>query len=117
MRRTPRPYARPTFTATEGVDDTAVTQTLAAAAGTIHVLDHLAVSYDKSPTIDHLVTVSIGGTVVFEVRVKAADDGPHFFPFVEPFETDDNEAMVISCAAAGTGAGDDVQAKISTRTR
>ena len=73
--------------------------TLAADADQTHVLDALYYSYDAAPT-GGLLTVTIGGTTVFEVDVTAG--GPDDFEFPNGLYNDaKNEEMVVTLAAAG----------------
>lgn len=78
------------------------------------VLDWLAWSYSGSPT-GGKVTVSIGGTVLFEVDIT--DDGPGAFhfenaPLYDANETT-NQALVVTLAAGGAG----VTGKLNIRYR
>lgn len=79
--------------------NTAVTQTFAAVVGKSHRLTSLAVSYSAAPTGGR-VTVSDGGTVVFEVDVTAA--GPVSVPLPGGgLQGTANTAMTVTLAAGG----------------
>ena len=93
--------------------DTAAIITLAAAAGTRHVVDQVFGSYSAAPTGGSLtiaLTV-LGVAVSMVVAITAA--GPFDFVFAQPLQGDENTAITITLA---TGAGT-VVGKVNALTR
>jgi len=78
----------------------AVVTKAAAGAGVCNVIDGIAWSYDAAPTNGGL-TITDGGSTVFQVAVTAA--GPGFFLFPRPLKSAANSAMVVTLAAGGSG--------------
>lgn len=92
---------------------TAAIITLAAAAGTRHVVDQVFGSYSAAPTGGLLtIALTVGGTAVsLIVHITAA--GPFDFVFAQPLQGDDNTAITITLAS---GAGS-VVGRINALTR
>lgn len=78
----------------------AVVTKAAAGAGVSNVIDGIAWSYDAAPTNGGL-TITDGGSTVFQVAVTAA--GPGFFLFPRPLKSAANSALVVTLAAGGSG--------------
>jgi hypothetical protein len=88
---------------TTAAANTAVTQTLAASANVVHGVQTITVSFSgTAPTIG-LLTVTDNGTTVFSSDLPLSLNTPTVFN-VPITATAANQAMVITVAAAGTGA-------------
>jgi len=96
---------------TAKADNGAATITLAAESGRTHVLDKLTAGFEAAPAAAKLLTVSIGGTVKFQAYLD--DAIPHHFDF-DGLHGGENEAMVISLPASGTGG---VEGYVNSLTR
>jgi len=73
--------------------------TIPASGDDFHVIDWIAGSYAGGPT-NGLLTVTIGGTLVFQVAITAG--GPFYFDFKHPLYTQvKNQAVVITLADGG----------------
>lgn len=106
------PVAKPLISTHAPIAATDAVVTLAAAETKFHVLDWVAYSYSASPTGGAL-TVTIGGTTVFQVAITAAGPGMFDFSDAPIYTITKNQAMVITLASGG-GA---VVGKLNTRTR
>jgi len=84
----------------EPAANTAAIVTLAAAAGTRHVLGLLTWSYDDDPTGGSL-TFQHGVTTLFKVDITSG--GPGFFQFNPPILGDDGVSMTFTLTAGGAG--------------
>jgi hypothetical protein len=79
--------------------DTAAVVTLAAAGeGVSHVITGIYFGYDDTPTGGSL-TVTDGGSTVFQIPVTAAGAG--FIPFDPPLKGTANSEVVVTLAAGG----------------
>lgn len=86
--------------------DTAAVITLAAAAGTRHVVDKVFGSYSAAPTGGSLtIALTVAGSAVsLVVAITAA--GPFDFDFPVPLQGDENTEITITLAAgSGTVVG------------
>lgn len=72
--------------------------TYAAQVNLAHSIDAIMWSYDGTPTGGRL-TVTDGGTTVFDVEITSG--GPGFFNFPGGIRGSENSALVITLAAAG----------------
>lgn len=93
--------------------NTAAIITLAAEAGTRHVLDEVFGSYDASPTAGSLtIALTVEGAAVSLV-VAITATGPFDFVFAQPLQGDVGTAITITLAAAGAA----VTGKLNALTR
>jgi len=90
-------------------DNTEAKVTLAAAAGTQHVLDKVFGAYDDDPGAEKALTIdlTVAGTAVTLTYPVATDDGfvePRFnLDFNPPLQGDENTAIEIALPAGGAG--------------
>ena len=100
-------------------DTTAAVITVAAAAGTRHVVDKVFGAYDDDPGAEKALTIAltVAGTAVTFTYPVASDDGfmePRFdLNFNPPLQGDDNKAITITLAAGGAG----IAGKLNALTR
>lgn len=107
----PETTAKASFSkvASSGGGVTTITKT--GTTGTVHVLDWMVASFNETPTAAAALTVTIGGTVVFNVDISTA--GPHSFTFPGGMYGVLGNALIVSMAVGG---GSEV-GKISARFR
>lgn len=97
-------HAQPQFASKlDASANAAASVTIAADPDQFWVLDWIAWSYDGTPSGS--LTVSIGGTVVFEVDVITGGQGLLRFDGAEIYNAAQtkNEALVVTLAAGGSG--------------
>ncbi len=104
MKHFPDGVAASTFS-TVSASDAEATETVAAVADQIHVVDFVTVGFDQAPGGVALFKITIGGTIVFQFDYPATSLGTFHFVFPRGLYGNVNEAVVFSLAAGGT-AGD-----------
>ena len=97
MRLTPVSQGTVTPRTNTEAANTAVAITLAANADEYHVLHAIQYSYTAAPT-NGGITVTIGGTTVFDFDIVGTEDT---IEFPKPIYQNKNEAMVITLKAGG----------------
>lgn len=78
--------------------NTAAVVTLAATPGYAHVISQIIWSYSDTPTGGKL-TITVGSTDLPDIHIISG--GPGFFTFWPPVKGHQNEAIVVTLAAAG----------------
>lgn len=83
-------------------DNTDAVVTLAAVEGEIHVIDDIWWSYDEDPDAGvGEVKIEAGGTEIYSVMVTTG--GPGHIEMNGFHNNTENEQVVITCVAGGTG--------------
>ncbi|KKN22570.1 hypothetical protein LCGC14_0913730 [marine sediment metagenome] len=102
MKSAPETIAKASFdVAFDTNADVSITK--AATVGTIWVLDWISVSFNKTAHAAAALTVTIGGTDVFDIDLAAASTGPYQFLFPGGMYGSTGDALVVKVADGGSG--------------
>lgn len=91
--------ARSKYATVLGAGSLSATLTVAADADQIHVLDWMTLSVDAAPALTAKVTVTIGGTDLFDIDMKSIHEK---FRFPVPIHRSaKNESLVVTMGPSG----------------